>query len=384
MTIGGVQKSLVEFLKILNYRKYSVDLMLLDVKGPLLKEIPQNVNIIPAPKALKAILFNKKDIKEFIFSKELIEFPTKNFIQEMILGKLLNKRKESRRTFWDNNLDFFKKNLKQQNYDICISYSGELFDLYCSNFVNSKKKYSWFHGDYGRDKINWNSDYEKYKAFDKIIFVSQSSLNLFRKEFPEFQDKSMLINNLIDIETIKKKSEMLVGEDFKDKKTNILTVTRLDKGKGLMLGLEAISKVNKDIDFQWFVLGGGTEHEVLKKKIKKMGLENKVILKGFINNPYPYFKNCDIYFHPSFSEGKSISVEEALIFGMPVLLTNYPTAKDHLSKKNDIEICDFNSDSIAEVINKLSKRDKLKENEKNIDFLYQREDKNKLEKLLEV
>ena len=43
---GGAEKSLISLLKMLDYDKYDVDLLLFDRGYDLEKEIPNNVNVI--------------------------------------------------------------------------------------------------------------------------------------------------------------------------------------------------------------------------------------------------------------------------------------------------------------------------------------------------
>ena len=45
-----------------------------------------------------------------------------------------------------------------------------------------------------------------------------------------------------------------------------------------------------------------------------MNLNNNIILLGNKNNPYPFFKDCDIYVQPSRHEGYCITLAEARIF----------------------------------------------------------------------
>ena len=45
LNVGGVEKSLVDLLKAIDYDKYEVDLVLFEELGDYIDEIPKNVNI---------------------------------------------------------------------------------------------------------------------------------------------------------------------------------------------------------------------------------------------------------------------------------------------------------------------------------------------------
>ena len=50
-------------------------------------------------------------------------------------------------------------------------------------------------------------------------------------------------------------------------------------------------------------------------------MEDKVIILGKRENPYPYIKACDLYVQPSRYEGKCVTVREAQMLGKPVVIT---------------------------------------------------------------
>ena len=49
LIVGGVERSLVDVLRHLDYDKYDVDLLLLEGYGDYLPEIPQEVNVMMYP-----------------------------------------------------------------------------------------------------------------------------------------------------------------------------------------------------------------------------------------------------------------------------------------------------------------------------------------------
>ena len=88
---------------------------------------------------------------------------------------------------------------------------------------------------------------------------------------------------------------------------------------------------------QWYIIGFGAEEmeQMVRNNAAEEGVEDKVIILGKKENPYPYIKACDIYVQPSRYEGKSITVREAQILCKPVIVTNYPTAKSQVMEGVD-------------------------------------------------
>jgi glycosyltransferase involved in cell wall biosynthesis len=64
---------------------------------------------------------------------------------------------------------------------------------------------------------------------------------------------------------------------------------------------------------------------------------------------------------PSFSEGKSISLEEAKLLHKPIVVTNFSSAKDQIDNGVTGLIADMNAISIAEKVEQLISNSSLQE-----------------------
>lgn len=53
-------------------------------------------------------------------------------------------------------------------------------------------------------------------------------------------------------------------------------------------------------------------------------MQERVIILGKKDNPYPYMRACDLYVQPSRYEGKAVTVREAQLLGKPVVITTMP------------------------------------------------------------
>jgi glycosyltransferase involved in cell wall biosynthesis len=107
-------------------------------------------------------------------------------------------------------------------------------------------------------------------------------------------------------------------------------------------------------DLKWYLIGFGSDKQLIRQKIAEAGMEEHVIMLGKKDNPYPYIKACDVYVQPSRYEGKSVTVREAQVLCKPVIVTSYPTARsqvrngvDGIIVPQENEGC---ADGIAQVI----------------------------------
>ena len=128
---------------------------------------------------------------------------------------------------------------------------------------------------------------------------------------------------------------------------------------------------------KWYIIGFGTDENLIKEKIKEFNMQDNIILLGKKENPYPYIKGCDIYVQPSRYEGKSVAVREAQILNKPVVITNFETSKSQLIDVFDGIIVPMDNEGCAEGIYNLIKdkelQQRLIENTKITDYTNKQE-----------
>lgn len=77
--------------------------------------------------------------------------------------------------------------------------------------------------------------------------------------------------------------------------------------------------------------GYGGSEPLIRQKIHDAGMQDRVIILGKKDNPYPYMRACDLYVQPSRYEGKAVTVREVQLLGKPVVITNYATSASQLA-----------------------------------------------------
>jgi len=97
---------------------------------------------------------------------------------------------------------------------------------------------------------------------------------------------------------------------------------RLSKTKGIYDIIKIWLEITKILPQSKFVIiGNGPEYAGIRDLIKKSGLEDNVILKGFVSETekIKLMKSSKIFLFPSYEEAWGIAVSEALSCGIPVI-----------------------------------------------------------------
>lgn len=376
LCIGGAEKSLISLLQLLDYSAYDVDLLLFRKEGEFLEDVPEQVNITDAG-------------EEYLrFDGSAAQY-IKGCIKRLRIPDIFNRIVYSKAVGsgdYAKGWSCMKKVMTapKKHYDTAIAYLEDTSTYYCADCISADKKIAYVHCDYRKLVNRPDFDREYYKKFDRIVTISDECLASLAEAFPEYKDKLTVIENITSEKTVKKFAEKTVDDFEADGAKKILTVGRLAPPKGHDMAVNAADILNrKGYDFKWFALGSGDLEQQIKDQIKSLGLEDKFILLGARANPYPYFDSCDIYAQTSYSEGKSIAIDEAKIFAKPIVCTSFPTVYDQLTDGETALLAEIDAESIAEKIElllnsdelceKLSKNLKKQElgNEKEIDKFYQ-------------
>lgn len=104
----------------------------------------------------------------------------------------------------------------------------------------------------------------------------------------------------------------------------ILSAGRLHELKDQKNLIKAVSILRKKHEIKLIILGTGPEESNLKKYSEELGISDSVSLPGFVQNPYPFYKNAKLFCLSSKWEGFGNVLIEALAFGLPVVSTDCP------------------------------------------------------------
>lgn len=157
-----------------------------------------------------------------------------------------------------------------------------------------------------------------YLLSDKVITVSNTAKNDLVENLKIPENKITVIYNFVDFNNINKYQKQ--SYELKNATAKIVSVGALSERKDYKTALK-VAKILSDrqITFQYFILGRGEEKEELEKLVKDYGLSDKIIFKGILSDLYEFMSSCDIYLNTSRWETFGLSVVEALSIGLPVV-----------------------------------------------------------------
>jgi glycosyltransferase involved in cell wall biosynthesis len=161
--------------------------------------------------------------------------------------------------------------------------------------------------------------------------------------------------------------------NLEDDKIYLISVGRMVKRKGYEYLIKSLAGLPKNINA--IILGEGPEKENLLELAKKLRVEDRLILPGFVleGEKFQYLDNADIYVLSSLHEGFGIVLQEAMQVGLPVVATNNGGQVDFIKEgENGFLVEPKNSKLIAQKIEEIIKNDNLKnkisqKNRKDID-----------------
>ena len=168
------------------------------------------------------------------------------------------------------------------------------------------------------------------KATNQVVTVSSANQKVLKKLYPEFKEKFVVIPNGIDTTWWHSQSLRFTDLDRKKVKEElflahedsliIISVAELHERKGLKYLIEAIPEVAaKFANIKLVIVGEGPEREELEKEIKKLGIENHIILTGRQKEIPKLLKCADIFVLPSRREAFGLVLLEAMISELPVI-----------------------------------------------------------------
>jgi len=143
---------------------------------------------------------------------------------------------------------------------------------------------------------------------------------------PKSYNRIKIVKNGVDVSEVFKKSaeDSISRESVGLMLGNLVigSVGRLHAQKNYNLLLKSFSIVNKEFpQTRLVIVGVGPQEDLLKNMAKQLGVEEHVrFIVG--KRAYGYYPIFDIFVQPSDKEGLSIALLEAMLFGLPCIVTS--------------------------------------------------------------
>jgi len=292
---GGAERLLVDILKNIDYKQYSVSVLTFNKEVMITDSLPKPIKIY------HTIGFGGRLnhwMRKLYSSLGLIDYYYKKSINCAILNK----------------------------YDTIVSFL-EGFPVRAHRYIKNRasRNITFVHTDistYPDSIAQFKSVMdmkEAYTQMDEIIFVSGGALNGFIKVFENVSVKKEVLINFIDSEAVKHKSQEFLPRGD-DGKFEIVLLGRVTEVKGYDI-IPQIAKLLKQqsVPVHFTIIGDGGYMTILKDIINDLNVNDMVSLIGFKANPYPYVKQADIVMSTSLTEGLPLSLCEAMSLGKTII-----------------------------------------------------------------
>lgn len=370
MELGGAESSLLGLLDTIDYDRYDVDLFLYAHEGELMSMLNPNVRLLPEMKAYRALTESMKQ----------------NFAQGCIPIGMARAAAKIRCALSGGPMQS-GHNYKQYFHKLCIPHLPDIpgdYDLAISfndphyivgKKVSAKVRMSWFHTDASQMVFCDAIEKEMWGMSDYVVNVSDACKQAFDAKHDYLTNKSIVVENMLSKNLVQSRSAAFSAELEmpSDGSIRLLSIGRFCAAKNFDNVPDICRRIlASGCNVKWYLIGYGGDEALIRQRIQDAGMEERVIILGKKENPYPYIKACGLYVQPSRYEGKSVTVREAQILNKPVVITGYATSASQLEDGVDGVIVPMDNEGcaagIAAVLRDEALRQKLTENTKIRDY----------------
>lgn len=189
-----------------------------------------------------------------------------------------------------------------------------------------------FHFYNGASWLTWLLYYpiEKFLSFvtDVLIVINQEDYQLAIKRMKA--KRLYYVPGVgVDVDALRIQGEnsLLTRRDIgvPEDVVVILSVGELNKNKNHETVIKALSQLS---DAHYVIVGEGALKEHLLRIAQKYNVADRVHLLGFRKDAQEIYFLADIYCHPSFREGLSVAIMEAMAAGLPIICSDIRGNRD--------------------------------------------------------
>ncbi|MFO1068513.1 MAG: glycosyltransferase [Geminicoccaceae bacterium] len=330
LKLAGVQKTTVALAEAVARRGYEVDLVVLEVRGPLAAKITDRVRVVPLVEGSK--LWGRLN--------PLLADP--GAFAQLLLPVLLPKRPSPSLRYLGSLVDY----LKESRPDALLSATPalNLMSIWARELAKVPVRLLIGERSAPSEKLanarNWRQRYlpplmrRTYPKADVVVAVSDAlaedlaeTVGLQRSLVKTIYNPVVGPNLAIEAQADLDHPWLHPGEP-----PVILGVGRLTAQKDFPTLLRAFAMVRAQRPARLIILGGGKDDDKSAERqgsLLAMAEELKIAadidLPGFVRNPYPFMKRASVFVLSSRFEGFGNVLVEALACGCQVVSTDCPT-----------------------------------------------------------
>lgn len=306
-TIGGAEILLIELLKHLSSKLCEVTLL---IPYPtedmtLVDNVPKNIGI------------------KYLYKKQPSPFQRQIAINSMVFAPRLYSKFVG---------------INSSKYDIAVCFKDSFYAIPFSRLKGTK--FIWIHTQpYEREvskrnmrefissvlnKIQLGRLSKSFRRYNKVLCVSPTCKSEFIRVYEGGNERPNieLMFNALDLSHIENKANAKI--DLPEEAVLTFVVVHRFSPEKRIDRMITISQrlVSEGYKFRIYILGKGSEFDNITKMIADNNLGDRIHLKGYLENPFPYIKASDWLVCCSSRESFSLVLLEATMLDTPIITTN--------------------------------------------------------------
>lgn len=157
---------------------------------------------------------------------------------------------------------------------------------------------------------------------DGVTAVSHYLSRLTMEEFGLEKDKGRVIYNFVDPQRFTQQNQQDLARIYSPNGERIIThISNFREIKRVPDLISAYKIISLELPSRLLLIGDGPEMNRVENMVKELGLSQKVILLGEINDIAPYLATSDLFILASQMESFGLAALEAMSCGVPVVAT---------------------------------------------------------------
>lgn len=174
----------------------------------------------------------------------------------------------------------------------------------------------------------------KHMHAKRVCYVPGVGLDL--KKFGDQQDKEEI------------RQKLRGGLGLKADDVLLLSIGELNENKNHEVVVKALGSLSVNVHYA--IGGAGDKKEYLMHLSKELGVSDRFHLLGYINNADEWYKAADVFVFPSFREGLSVSLMEAMASGLPCVVSKIRGNTDLIDAKGGFVFDPHNTESVVKAL----------------------------------
>lgn len=292
---GGAERVMATLAREFANLGHDVDMILASAEGPYLSELGEGVRVISLNK--KCVSYSLIDLVKYLKKEK----------PDVLLSSLNNA----------NIVSIVAKKIANTKTRVIIRQANTL----SLNQLNISGKIRV------RDRVLPCLVRYIYPFADVIVAVSNGvKSDLIEYASIDEGKIAVIYNPVIDDHLYARALEDVEHPWLRDKSSPVvLSVGRLNRQKDYKTLIQAVEIVAKHVPIKLIILGEGGERKSLEMMVADKQMNDIVSMPGFVDNPFPFMKQADLFVLSSIFEGLPNVLIQSLALETPVLSTDCPS-----------------------------------------------------------